>query len=208
MTTTSNVQASELPSKRKLAITTLVSLAVAMVILVTIVLPAEYGWDPLGTGEALGVTAISRPIAAEAVAAPEGATAVTPVADGPIGRYASSYKNDVIEFTLGPYEYVEYKYHLEAGATMLYSWQASAAVIHDLHGELNADPEKVTTFNKSDRTADHGAFVAPFTGIHGWYWENAGGEPVTVKLTSSGFYASAVEFRSDKTRVTHELSVP
>jgi hypothetical protein len=42
--------------------------------------------------------------------------------------------------------------------------------------------------------------TAPFTGIHGWYWENPGGSPITIHLASSGFYGSAVEIRSDRTR--------
>jgi hypothetical protein len=50
-----------LPSMRTLAITTAIALGLAAVILVTTVLPAEYGIDPLGTGEALGLTAIARP---------------------------------------------------------------------------------------------------------------------------------------------------
>ena len=31
----------------------------AMALLVTLVLPAEYGWDPLGSGEALGLLGMS-----------------------------------------------------------------------------------------------------------------------------------------------------
>ena len=197
-----------LPTTRTLAITTTAALAIAGVILVTLVLPAEYGVDPLGTGQALGLTAITNSSAGPTEAAPEGATAVTPVGDGPIGRYATTYKRDAVEFTLGPYEYVEYKYHLQSGASMLYSWTATAAVVHDLHGELNGDPNQVTSFNKSTRENDYGAFVAPFTGLHGWYWENPGGETVTVKLTTSGFYASAMEFRFDKTKVPHDVSIP
>ncbi len=197
-----------LPSARTLAITTAVSLMIAIVIVVTLVLPAEYGVDPLGTGGALGLSAIANPSAGPVEAPPAGATAVTPVNEGPVGRYAATYKRDAVEFTLGPYEYVEYKYHLQAGATMLYSWSATAAVIQDMHGELNGDPNQVTGFNKSTRENDHGTFAAPFTGLHGWYWENPGGETVTVKITTSGFYASAMEFRFDKTKVPHDVSVP
>jgi hypothetical protein len=197
-----------LPSTRTLAITTVVALLVAVVILITTVLPAEYGIDPLGTGEALGLTAIANPVAAEPTAAPEGATALKPVANGPMAQYSAGYKIDSVTFTLGPYEYVEYKYRLEEGAQMQFSWSASAPVIHDLHGELNADPNAVTSFDKSNRKEAHATFTAPFPGLHGWYWENPGGEAVTVTLKSAGFYASAIEFRSDKTKVPHELSAP
>ena len=50
---------------------------------------------------------------------------------------------------------------------MLCSWTATADVVHDLHGELNGDPNQVTSFNKSIRENDDGACAAPFTGLHG-----------------------------------------
>lgn len=208
MTTPIIPAAAVLPSKQKLALTTLAAALVAAAILVTIVLPAEYGYDPLGTGDALGLTIMSKVAVAEPIAAPAGATGVTPVVEGLVARYSATFKRDSTEFTLGPYEYVEYKYHLASGASMVFSWTATAPVIHDFHGEHDGDGENVTSYDKSSRRDDHAAFTAPFSGIHGWYWENPGGEPITVKLTSSGFYASALEFRSDKTRVPHELSVP
>ena len=205
---TSQETTAPLPSARTLAITTAAALVLAGVILVTTVLPAEYGIDPLGTGEALGLTAISRPVAVDAAAAPEGATALKPVQNGSLSQYAAPYKADAVTFILGPYDYVEYKYRLEEGAQMQFSWKATAPVVHDLHGELNADPNAVTSFDKSNRQEAHAVFTAPFPGLHGWYWENPGGETITVTLRSTGFYASAMEFRSDKTKVPHELSAP
>ena len=43
-----------------LARATLISVIVALLLLVTLVLPAEYDIDPLGTGAALGLTGLSR----------------------------------------------------------------------------------------------------------------------------------------------------
>lgn len=194
-----------LPAKRQLVITTFVAAFLATAILVTIVLPAEYGIDPLGTGAALGLAALSAPTP-QAAPPPPGATALKPVQAGPIAQYAGEYKIDSAQFTLGPYEYVEYKYRLEQGASMMYSWSATATVIHDFHGEVNADPDQVQSFDKSDKREGHGMFTAPFSGIHGWYWENPGGDTITIALASSGFYSSALEFRFNKTRRTHELT--
>jgi hypothetical protein len=115
----------------------------------------------------------------------------------------------VFEITLQPYEYVEYKYQLEQGATMLYAWNASAPLIQDFHGErasaASGRGPTEESFDKQDRRQASGTLTAPFTGIHGWYWENPSGAPITVRLTSSGFYASAVEIRSDRTRHPHAL---
>lgn len=46
----------EPPSPRKLLRSTLIALAVAVLLLVTVVLPAEYGIDPTGVGRVLGLT--------------------------------------------------------------------------------------------------------------------------------------------------------
>jgi hypothetical protein len=197
------------PSLSTLARTTAIALVVAGVILVTAVLPAEYGIDPVGTGRWLGLTEIAAPpLDPVELTRAEGA-ALKPTVNGPIGEYPGQFKVDVYEVVLQPYEYVEYKYQLEQSATMAYSWTASAPVLQDFHGERsgggeNGAPAEVS-FDKRDRNAADGSFTAPFAGIHGWYWENPGGEPVTVRLTTSGFYTAAVEIRSDRTRTARTL---
>ena len=153
----------------------------------------QYGIDPLGAGRALGLTAMAAPPAREETPATPAGAGLTPVQAGPVGVYPSEFKADSRVFELGPYEYLEYKYHLEAGAQMQFSWRASAPVIHEFHGEHAEDANNVMSYDKSTRQEAHGALTAPFTGIHGWYWENQDGTPVTVTLTSSGFYASAIE---------------
>lgn len=193
------------PSARRLAITTAIALAVAAIMLVTIVLPAEYGVDPLGTGERLGLTAMSR-ATARPVAMPAADADLKPTINGPISQYGAPFKTDAMEFTLGPYDYIEYKYALEEGAQMQFAWHAPVPMIHDFHGE-RADGQ-ATSFDKNSRQASNGTFTAPFTGIHGWYWENPGGNTVTVTLKTAGFYASAIEFRSDKTSVPHTVRTP
>jgi len=47
-----------------------------------------------------------------------------------------------------------------------------------------------------------GTLMAPFAGIHGWYWENPTDREVTVTLSSAGFYNLAHEFRKDKPTAT------
>jgi hypothetical protein len=209
MKPTTYMEAPPSPALRQLAKTTAIALTVAAVLLVTIVLPAEYAVDPLGTGRRLGLTEIaSPPVSVAEEMRPTGA-ALIPLSKGPIGEYPAGFKLDVFEITLQPYEYVEYKYHLEQGATMLYTWSASAPLVQDFHGEraggaTDGRPAE-ESFDKENRRQASGSFAAPFAGIHGWYWENPGGSPVTIKLTSSGFYGSAVEIRSDRTRHNRTL---
>src|SRR5690242_11950121 len=61
------VVAVEPPSMRAIVMATVLALVVAAVLLVTAVLPAEYGIDPLGTGKALRLTDLSKADAAKAL---------------------------------------------------------------------------------------------------------------------------------------------
>jgi hypothetical protein len=190
------------PTKARLAKTTALALAIASVLLVTVVLPAEYAIDPLGTGRWLGLTEIAAP-SVKAVDEPKPAGALLkPAVAGPRADYPSGFKLDYYEVTLQPYDYVEYKYRLEQGASMFYSWSATAAVLHDFHGERAGATGTAAeeSFDKQQRQQASGSLAAPFAGIHGWYWENPGSVPVTIRLSSSGFYTSAVEIRSDRSR--------
>lgn len=178
------------------------ALGVALLVLVVAVLPAEYGVDPTGLGRALGFAALSQPPAPEAVAPPEG-SALAPTPGGPFALYPRGYQVDAREFELGPYEYLEFKYHLAKDATMLFSWEASADVNHDFHGVPDGAPSSAEqSYDRRARRRADGTFVAPFSGIHGWFWENLGGETVTVRLTTSGFYTSAHEFHYDGSKAT------
>lgn len=209
MKSLTDVETTPSPTLRQLAKTTAIALVVAAVLLVTVVLPAEYGIDPLGTGRRLGLTEIASPPVSVAEEMRPAGAALVPVSKGPLGEYPGEFKLDVFEITLQPYEYVEYKYHLEQGATMLYSWTASAPLLQDFHGErasgaTDGRPAE-ESFDKENRRQASGSFAAPFAGIHGWYWENPSGSAVTIRLTSSGFYGSAVEIRSDRTRHNRTL---
>ena len=201
MTTPAELQTAAAPSLSKLAKTTGLAFVAAGALLVTIVLLAEYAIDPLGTGRWLGLTEIASPtLTPVGAVGPDGAV-LAPVQNGPLGEYPAEFKFDVFELELGPYEYIEYKYHLEAGATMLYSWTANAPSIHGFHGErTSAGGPAEESFDQQDRRQASGSFTAPFVGIHGWYWENPGGEPITVRLTTSGFFSSALEIHSDRSR--------
>jgi hypothetical protein len=192
------------PSTRSLAGAVAAATAGAAALLVTIVLPAEYGLDPLGTGQLLGLTAL-RP-SMEPVAPPAGDT-LAPTEVGPIDLYPAAFNVDSREFVLGPYEYVEYKYHLAQNAVMLFSWAATDGVLHDFHGDRDGAPaDAAESYDAEPRQQADGAFTAPFSGIHGWYWENPGGDTIRVRITTTGFYTAAHEFRYNGTREARPIA--
>ena len=107
MTSPTEMQAATPPSLSRLAKTTVVALVVAGTLLVTIVLPAEYAIDPIGTGHWLGLTEIASPSLMPVEVMSPGGAVLAPVQNGPVGEYPAEFKLDVFEITLQPYEYVE-----------------------------------------------------------------------------------------------------
>ena len=103
------------------------------------------------------------------------------------------YRSDEMEVVLAAGKGVEVKTHLAKGATLIYAWKTKNAeqVNHDFHGEpINAKENEFESFILENGVSEsRGTLVAPFTGVHGWYWKNKTGEPVTVVLRSSGFYS-------------------
>jgi hypothetical protein len=182
------------PSARQILAATAAALAVAVVLLFVAVLPAEYGIDPLGTGRALGLV---RPAAAVPEEKP-----LTAASD-------AGLRVDAVELEIAPYDYVEYKYRLAQSAAMLYSWEATAAVIADFHGARDgAAAGDEVSIERQTKARASGALTAPFSGMHGWYWENTSNTAIRVKLTTAGFYTAAVEYRSNRTRLPHEVRKP
>jgi len=185
-----SLPAVEAPSKKAIVTATAIALAVALVILFTTVLPAEYGIDPLKTGKALGLTGLSK--AADTTAAGR----ATPVQTGIYTAQPKIYKVDSEDLSLVPGEGVEIKYHMLKGASMVYAWKATGKVMFEFHGEPDQKPkpdyfESYELDDKVGQDHSYGAFTAPTTGIHGWFWQNKEKKPVQIHLTTAGFYDSA-----------------
>lgn len=170
------------PSRRRLAAATAVALLVASLLLLAVVMPAEYGVDPLGTGELLGLTGLSG-----------GAPAVRSDA---LAAHPESYRVDRRTFELAPGAFVEYKLRLGEGDAMLYSWTATDSVRSEMHSEEDGAPEGTAEFFEVEESTAgrHGSYVAPFPGIHGWYWLNETDDTVRVTLHAAGFFDEGLEF--------------
>ena len=117
------------------------------------------------------------------------------------------FQVDSREYTLTPGEGMELKYNMKKGAGLVYSWTASAPLAFEMHGEPDVKPagkagtdyfESYELDDKAGRTESHGTFLAPSTGIHGWFWENKTGTPVTLKLVSAGYFDWIMQNRKNK----------
>jgi hypothetical protein len=134
--------------------------------------------------------AVAAPVAQQAVQPP-------PPTPGALVSQPASFKEDSVVIVLAPKEGMEYKYRLDKGGGLLFSWTATAPLHYELHSEPAAGPKGYAeTFDKQDaRDSAHGNYVAPFSGIHGWYWENRTDRQVMIRLTSAGDYTESLEFR-------------
>jgi len=200
-----------LPTPRALLRSTLIAAAVATVLLVTVVLPAEYGVDPTGVGQLLGLqrmgeikVALALEAAADAAAdaaamaaeeeAARNFVASSAAAPTESPREGGEGRLEMAEVVLQPDEGKEIKLAMKSGASVEYEWwTVGGAVNFDTHTD---QPAGTHSYSKGvDQTSDEGVLTAAFDGMHGWFWRNRTGEVVTVTLRVQGDFQELREMR-------------
>ena len=181
--------------RQRIAVAAGAALLAAGLILVMFVLPAEYGVDPLGTGARLGLVELG--VTGQRVRALTAAASAGPVGQPIIVPQERAFKEETVTFRVAAHEGMEYKYRLDKGEALLYSWKATAPVSYELHAEPDGAPRGYAQSYEKGRGSSQasGTLTAPFSGIHGWFWENTGDQEITVTLTTAGFYNMSHEFR-------------
>ena len=161
---------SELPSSGQLLRSTLIALIAAGVLLVTVVMPAEYAIDPTGAGRLLGLTqmgALKQTLAEEAAseaqppaeAAPAEPAATTPDKDEPVAAQAEpapaaaptpaqpeppkvATQQHEVNLTLKPNQATEIKLEMKEGAKANFHWTANGGRLnYDTHGDPYKAPK-------------------------------------------------------------------
>jgi hypothetical protein len=190
------VSAPELPhdvgSPMRLVRATLVAAGIAGLVLVTIVLPAEYGIDPTGVGRATGLFRAPTAAMEPSPTGVSGASGTASAASAPGSFYTSDapWRSDEMSITLEPGEGAEIKAQMNAGERLVYSWTvAGGGVDVNMHGESLQKGLPDRTYHEGEfEQAGHGAFEAPMAGNHGWFWQNLNDQPVTITVKTAGFY--------------------
>jgi len=186
----SDIDKDGLPSTKSLLKATVLAMTGAAIILVTTILPAEYGIDPTGIGKAMGLTVLNQPHASEVEPTP-----VIPQPDSlsgnPLWKASTEPRTHTMTLTLLPGKGAEIKSPMSVGDNFIFSWKTDGGLVYfDMHGEPpNALKDEFTSYwiGKNQKQAS-GNFIAPFEGTHGWYWQNTGATPVTITLKIDGFY--------------------
>lgn len=193
----SNIPSSqELPSSAKLFKSTLIAVVTAVVILVTIVMPAEYGIDPTGVGKALGLKRMGEikvSLAKEAELDAQMDAIATVQAEAPLPveiEKTPALNSHEMSLTLAPDEGSEIKVTMPKGAAVNYLWQTSGGKANfDVHGDSKALDISYHNYYKGSDIKREGTLVAAFDGSHGWFWRNRTSKPLTITLTTSGDYS-------------------
>jgi len=178
----------DLPTSSQLLKSTMVAICVGCALLILFVLPAEYGTDPTGVGELLGLkkmgeikTRLKQDFLKENIGAKD---------ELMVESETGKENQDVMEFVIAPDEAIEIKLEMKKGSIAKYKWTTkNGGLNYNLHGDGHNGSQRSISYKKGRMTSsDSGEFMSEFDGYHGWFWRNRNNEFVTVTLETFGDY--------------------
>ena len=191
----------ELPTTSQLVKSTIIAFVAAVVVLVIIVMPAEYGIDPTGIGRSIGLTEmgeIKKQLSEEAEADRELEKLKSDQSSlwyNFLGvfintAFAQDAENwgDSVTFTLKPGDSAEWKLIMKQDMTVEYKMIVEGGRVNfDLHGHGSG---RSTSYKKGRGSkGSEGKISAKFDGEHGWFWRNRDKVNVTVTIKVRGDYS-------------------
>lgn len=196
--------------KKQLIKYLIISILIGGIVLVTAILPAEYNIDPLGTGELFGFSRLYTEPAAEEIgvqnaplkfkkltieesgSGPDVPVPVEVYNPPPAEQYADREDID-IKVVVPAGKGIEYKFKMLKYGSTKYEWSTDGSILYsDMHGELllenPPEDEYFESYAEAYSNNMTGTLLAPFEGIHGWYFRNKNKEDVTVNIKLKGQY--------------------
>ena len=187
----------------------LIALLIGAVVLVSAVLPAEYGVDPLGTGELFGFSKLYQgndqteiiettsslnfnKIKMEKLGSPQ-STPKPNEANNPPPEVQYPNREDSIEVIVPAEKGIEYKFKSLKYGNIKYEWTTDKGIVYiDFHGEVKQENPPKNVFYESYTLAYSnnmaGTLTAPFEGKHGWYFRNETNKDIVVTIRLNGQY--------------------
>jgi len=171
----------------------------AAIILAMVILPVEYGIDPLGIGKLPGLYNLTKKNSSNTVSS-NGAM----LEAGRAYTQAEPFKSETIMIELEDLGQLEYKLIMHEDATIVYSWKVLGKTpnngvyfdFHDQPDKINRDQfpdEFVKSYGRGEYVSQRGGFVASFHGYHGWFFMNLEERPITIQIDVSGYYNGHIE---------------
>lgn len=198
--------------KKKIIKATIISMIIGFVLLITAVLPAEYGVDPTGAGKLFGFSRLYIPEDGTSRTAGSGTMLPNnfplikmekagsgpevqrpPEADNPAPEIQLTQREDSVEVIVPAGKGIEYKIYMLKHGKMKYEWTTNNAILYfDFHGEVKQAKEAKSVYFESYTIANSnnmvGTFLSPYEGKHGWFFRNNGRKDVIVTLRLKGQY--------------------
>tara|TARA_E500000331_G_scaffold344069_1_gene379800 strand:- start:77174 stop:77809 length:636 start_codon:yes stop_codon:yes gene_type:complete len=200
---------------QKLSRSIFLAIILAIVVLFIVILPTEYGIDPTGLGEKIGLNDLNN-IDTVSIQIPDviGSNLDTdtieiPSPGEPIplpnpNVYQEGLaipKSEIYEINMGPFEASEFKAIMRSDQMIIFSWQASdqGLVYSDFHGHGPDWPSSSFVRYQEHGTIEginntQGSLVASFDGEHGWFWLNLNDYPITITLKLDGYYDDTIDY--------------
>lgn len=192
----------ELPSMVKLIKSTILAIVMAGIILVTVVLPAEYGIDPTGIGNMIGLLKMGEikvSLAQEAESESEaGKLQETSPIDSSAAKPKSNVniRSDQMTISLIPNQGKEIKLTMLKAAKVNYLWFTNGGkASFDAHADSKALEINYHSYEKGKLERSEGVLEAAFDGNHGWFWRNRTDKDMTVTLQVEGAYSDIFEIK-------------
>lgn len=205
----------ELPSTAKLIKSTAIAAVTAAVLLVTVVMPAEYGIDPTGIGNIIGLKKMGEirvSLAKEEAQQQTDAKAANERADNSgidakpkqgetnaiaapaPTQLAAGMLSHETQVTLAPNEGKEVKLDMSKGNKVQYTWASSGGKVnYDVHADSKKLKIDYHKYSKGAEQTKTGELIAAFDGSHGWFWRNRTTIPVTITLKTKGEYTEIIQ---------------
>ncbi|MGK0524712.1 MAG: hypothetical protein ACI92N_002355 [Pseudomonadales bacterium] len=208
----------ELPSSAQLVRSTIIAAIVALVLLVTVVMPSEYALDPTGAGRLLGLTAMGeiKVQLVEEAAADEAAQMVSvqssseesaaqpaetaPQAATPPELAAEPKAEEPVQAPAAEPEWQdEVRVTLTPGEGTEFKLTMQEGAVARFSWETEGGPVNFDTHGDGGGQSisyekgrgvpeDEGELEAAFTGNHGWFFRNRNDNDVTLVLRTEGDY--------------------
>ena len=119
-----------------------------------------------------------------------------PLADHVYFETRPAYRTDQIEIPVPANSDLEYMLEMKQGYSVSYEWRSTdisnpELLLAEFHGHTVRDSEEpgnVMFFKQGRGETSNGYLVAPFDGVHGWYFSNETDSDINITLSLSGFY--------------------
>ena len=185
----------DLPTSAQLLKSTVIAIIMAIILLVMVIFPAEYGTDPTGVGRLLGLKEmgeIKMSLLDESYkeSSQQNTTPSIEIDHTEEVMVNNTINKDVVEITIEPGQAIEIKLEMKSGSLVQYEWKTIMGVLnYNLHGDGYKGSQQFISYKKGRMVpSDSGELKAEFDGYHGWFWRNREKFSVTVSFQTSGDY--------------------